>query len=51
MWNSGAAMCVRQPYFSGIRDSSETAASIPASLRGAPLGVPVVPDVRITIRP
>ena len=27
-----------------------TAAPIPASVRGAPLGVPVVPDVRITTR-
>ena len=51
VWNSGAATWVRQPYFSGIRESSETAASIPASLRGAPFGVPVVPDVRITMRP
>ena len=50
MWNSGAAMWVRQPWRSGIRESSETAASMPASLRGAPLGVPVVPEVRITIR-
>ena len=49
MWNSGAAMWVRQPARSGIRDSSDTAASMPASLRGAPLGVPVVPEVRITI--
>ena len=50
MWNSGAAMWVRQPWRSGIRESSDTAASMPASLRGAPLGVPVVPEVRITIR-
>ena len=50
VWNSGAAMWVRHPNCSGIRDSSDTAAGIPASLRGAPLGVPVVPDVRITIR-
>ena len=49
VWNSGAAMWQRQPWRSGIRDSSETAASIPASLRGAPLGVPVVPEVRMTI--
>ena len=51
VWNSGAAMCVRQPWRRGILLSRETAASTPASLRGAPLGVPVVPDVRITIRP
>ena len=50
VWKSGAAMWVRQPWRSGIRDSMETAASMPASLRGAPLGVPVVPLVRITIR-
>ena len=50
MWNSGAAMWVRQPWRSGSRDISETAASMPASLRGAPFGVPVVPEVRITIR-
>ena len=50
VWNSGAAMWVRQPWRSGIRDSSETAASMPASLRGAPFGVPVVPEVRMTIR-
>ena len=50
VWNSGAAMWVRQPYRSGSRDSIDTAASMPASLRGAPLGVPVVPEVRITIR-
>ena len=41
---------VRQPARSGIRESRETAASMPASLRGAPLGVPVVPEVRITMR-
>ena len=45
VWNSGAAMWVRQPWRSGIRESSEIAASMPASLRGAPLGVPVVPEV------
>ena len=50
VWNSGAAMWVRHPARSGIRDSSDTAASMPASLRGAPLGAPVVPEVRITIR-
>ena len=50
VWKSGAAMCVRHPARSGIRESSETAASMPASLRGAPLGVPVVPEVRITMR-
>ena len=43
-------MCTRQPYFSGIRESSEIAASMPASLRGAPFGVPVVPEVRMMIR-
>ena len=35
---------------SGSRDSSAVAASMPASLRGAPFGVPVVPEVRIMIR-
>ena len=50
VWNSGAAMCTRQPYLSGIRESSEIAASMPASLRGAPFGVPVVPEVRMMIR-
>ena len=50
VWNSGAAMCTVQPWRSGIRDSSEIAASMPASLRGAPLGVPVVPEVRMMIR-
>ena len=50
VWNSGAAMCTRHPYFSGIRESSEIAASMPASLRGAPFGVPVVPEVRMMIR-
>ena len=50
VWNSGAAMWQVQPRRSGIRDSSETAASTPASLRGAPFGVPVVPEVRMMIR-
>ena len=50
VWNSGAAMWVRQPYRNGSRDRIDTAASMPASFRGAPLGVPVVPEVRITIR-
>ena len=43
-------MCTRHPYLSGIRESSEIAASMPASLRGAPFGVPVVPEVRMMIR-
>ena len=50
VWNSGAAMCIRWPARSGTRSRMATAASIPASLRGAPLGVPVVPEVRITTR-
>ncbi len=50
VWKSGAAMCVRQPARSGIRESRETAAPMPGSLRGAPFGVPVVPEVRITMR-
>ena len=50
VWNSGAAMCTVQPWRSGIRESSEIAASMPASLRGAPFGVPVVPEVRMMIR-
>ena len=50
VWNSGAATCERQPDFSGSRDSSAVAASMPASLRGAPFGVPVVPEVRMMMR-
>ena len=50
VWKRGAAMWVRHLARSGIRESNATAASMPASLRGAPLGEPVVPDVRITIR-
>ena len=50
VWNSGAAMCTVQPWRSGIRESREMAASMPASLRGAPFGVPVVPEVRMMIR-
>jgi hypothetical protein len=50
VWNSGAAMCVVQPRFIGIRDISATASSMPALFRGAPFGVPVVPEVRMMIR-
>ena len=50
VWNSGAAMWQVQPRRSGIRESSETAASTPALLRGAPFGVPVVPEVRMISR-
>ena len=51
VWNSGAAMW-RAPAAtcSGSRDSSAVAASMPASLRGAPFGVPVVPEVRMMTR-
>ena len=50
VWNSGAAMCIGVFARSGIRSSRAIAASMPASLRGAPFGVPVVPEVRITTR-
>ena len=51
VWNSGAAMWHVHPRRSGILDSSATASSTPALLRGAPFGVPVVPEVRMMIRP
>ncbi len=50
VWKSGAAMWVFQPDFSGIRESSATAALRLPPPRGAPFGVPVVPEVRITAR-
>ena len=51
-WKSGAAIIVRSPALSGIRDRSEIAGLRPSGvLREAPFGVPVVPDVRITTRP
>ncbi len=36
VWNSGAATWVRHPWRSGIRLSSDTAASRPAPVRAAP---------------
>ena len=51
-WNSGAAMSVRPRARSGITASSAAAGSIVAGWwRRAPRGVPVVPLVRMTIRP
>ena len=38
------------PAFSGIRDNRATAAGMPACGRGAPFGVPVVPEVRMIVR-
>ena len=51
-WNSGAAMWVVCSACSGIFERKETAGSSDSALpREAPLGVPVVPEVRITARP
>ena len=51
-WNSGAAITVTSPWRYGIRSSIDTAGPAPVCwARGAPLGVPVVPEVRITVRP
>ena len=51
-WNRGAAIIVRSPACSGMRERSAIAGLRPSGcLRAAPFGVPVVPDVRITTRP
>ncbi len=51
-WKSGAAIIVVPSAWSGIRDSSPAAgASDPGLERFAPFGGPVVPEVRITVRP
>ena len=51
-WNSGAAIIVFSRAFSGILSSSAaTGSSDLGWLREAPLGVPVVPEVRITALP
>ena len=50
-WKRGAAIRDRSRAFSGIRSSMAAAGRIEVGwLRDAPLGVPVVPDVRITAR-
>ena len=49
-WNSGAAIIVTSLACSGIFDSSAAAGSSDVGdWREAPLGVPVVPEVRITV--
>ena len=51
-WNIGAAIIVRSRALSGIRSSSAaTGSSDCGCLRLAPLGVPVVPEVRISALP
>ena len=51
-WNSGAAIIVTSPSCSGIFESSAAAGSTEVGdWRVAPFGVPVVPEVRITVRP
>ena len=51
-WKSGAAMWEIWRVLSGIRESSDTAGSSDCGFpREAPFGVPVVPLVRITMRP
>ena len=51
-WNIGAAIIVGSPARSGIFENSAAAGSSDSGcLRCAPLGVPVVPLVRITTRP
>src|ERR1035437_181047 len=51
-WNIGAAIIVVCRARSGIFENSAAAGSIESGcLRAAPLGVPVVPEVRITTRP
>ena len=51
-WNSGAAMWVVWRALSGIFDKSDTAGSSDwGEPRDAPLGVPVVPLVRMMARP
>ena len=51
-WNSGAAMTTVSRARIGTVDSNGVSPSAPPlPVRAAPLGRPVVPDVRITIRP
>ncbi len=51
-WNIGAAIIVVSRACSGIFENSAAAGSSESGwLRAAPLGVPVVPEVRITTRP
>ena len=51
-WNSGAATCVVSRVRSGILSKRIAAGSSESgSLRDAPFGAPVVPDVRMTVRP
>ena len=51
-WNSGAAITVRPRARIGIASSTASAGAIELGwLRCAPFGVPVVPLVRITVRP
>jgi hypothetical protein len=51
-WNSGAAIIVFSRAFSGMRESSAaTGSSDFGWLREAPLGVPVVPEVRMIALP
>ena len=51
-WNIGAAIIVVSRARNGIFENSAAAgSSVSGWLRLAPLGVPVVPDVRMTTRP
>ena len=52
-WNMGAAMTVVSAIRMGIRPSSASPDEIasPCRSRWAPLGVPVVPEVRIVAAP
>jgi hypothetical protein len=51
-WNIGAAIIVRSRAWSGMTDSSAaTGSRFFGCERAAPLGVPVVPEVRIVARP
>ena len=51
-WNRGAAIIVVSRALSGILDSSAAAgSSVSGWAREAPFGVPVVPEVRIVVRP
>ena len=51
-WNMGAAIIVGSSALSGIFENSEAIGSIESGcLRCAPFGVPVVPEVRMTMRP
>ena len=51
-WNRGAAIIVVSRARSGIFENSAATGSIESGCRrAAPFGVPVVPEVRITVRP